>query len=544
MSSPMHPRRRLALLAIIGALAAIAPTLAQPRDAAALTGITRAADTASPLRRVLLRLSSLDRRETRAVMSDGRGRFEFKDVVPGRYVLAAVKGGYVPAQYGQKRAFGQGTAIDVKAGDALDLTIDLAAGASIDGVVLDEFGEPVADAMVMTQRNQYAGGRRRLTQVGRVLTTNDRGEYRLFGLPPGTYILSASPLPNQGAAEAGTRAGYAPSYYPGTPDVGLADAITLEAGEHRNGINVALMPVRTASVSGTVFDSESKPMSGGVVSATNRASGLPLLAASGALKPDGTFALDGLAPGRYLLQAAANAAPVAGVPLEVASAEIEMVSADLAGLRLSVPRLSRVSGTVLIDGKPVNPAGMQVRVRPNGGSDAGDSTSTTITPAANGAFGGDARPGRVLFDVIGAAPRWFLQSVTANGNDLIDNGVELDEGEELSGLVVSLTSNPSRVAGSPRDEKSPIEYVAIVFAKDPAAWQFRSRRIAATRAQRDGSFEIKGLPSGSYLAIGVDYIEAGEERDPELLEQWSAKATEVTVAEGQTSSVKVRVIRR
>lgn len=524
----------------------IASIQAQPLPPAngSIAGRVIAGDTAAPVRKAILRLASLDRRDTRSVASDAQGRFEFKDVAPGRYLLGAAKGGFVPAQYGQKRAFAQGTAIEVTSGAALDLTVTLSAGASIDGVVMDEFGDPVADAIVMTLRNQYAGGRRRLVAVGRVLTTNDRGEYRLFGLPPGTYIVSASPLANQNAADSAARSGYAPSYYPGTPDAGFAAAVVLDPGEHRSGVDIAMATIRTASISGVVVDSDSQLVRGGIVTAVNRSSGLPLLAGTTPIKPDGTYSLDGIAPGRYRLQAASNAAPAAGVPIDVAWADIDLSSADLAGVRLSVPRLARITGRVMVDGKAASPAGVQIRVRPNGESDGTDSTSTLIAAATEGAFAGSTRPGRLLIDTIGAAPKLFLQSVTVNGVDVTDAGVAVDPGEELNDIAVSLTATPSVVDGRPRDEHVPADYIAILFDKDPSHWQFRTRRIVATRAKADGTFEIKGLPAGTYLAVGVDYLEAGEEQDPDLLEQWSLRASEVMVTDGGHHSVSVRVIRR
>jgi hypothetical protein len=524
----------------MSSLQAPSPT---PPPAGSITGRVTG-ESGAPVRKVLLRLAALDRRETRSVTSDAQGRFEFKDIAPGRYLLGAAKGGFVPAQYGQKRAFAQGTAIEVTAGATIELTVNLSPGASIDGIVVDEFGDPVADAIVMTLRNQYAGGRRRLVGVGRVLTTNDRGEYRLFGLPPGTYVVSASPLPNQNATDGASRSGYAPSYYPGTPDAGLAAAVALEPGEHRTGVDIAMTTIRTSSISGVVVNSESELIRAGVVTATNRGSGIPLVAGAVQVKPDGTFSLDGLAPGHYRLQAASNAAPVAGVPIDVASAEIDLASADLAGVRLSVPRLSQISGRVLVDGTAASPAGAQVRVRPDGDADTIDVSSTTIAAAADGTFGGSTRPGQLLIDVVGAAPKLFLRSVTINGGDITDTGVAVDAGEQLTDIVVSLTANPSVIDGKAGDDKPPADYVAVVFDKDRSHWQFRSRRIVATRAQRDGTFQIKGLPDGTYLAIGVDYLEPGEERDPDLLEQWSARASEVTVTNGSSARVNIHVIRR
>ena len=65
-------------------------------------------------------------------------------------------------------------------------------GEGITGRVVDEFGEPVADAQVAPMRSANQGGRRRMMPSGRASMTNDIGEFRIFGLPPGQYVISAT----------------------------------------------------------------------------------------------------------------------------------------------------------------------------------------------------------------------------------------------------------------------------------------------------------------------------------------------------------------
>src|SRR5205085_1817725 len=70
--------------------------------------------------------------------------------------------------------------------------IALPRGSAVSGRILDEFGEPVADASVSAMRREYASGKRRLVQSGRNSLTNDLGQFRLFGLPPGEYYISVT----------------------------------------------------------------------------------------------------------------------------------------------------------------------------------------------------------------------------------------------------------------------------------------------------------------------------------------------------------------
>ena len=72
------------------------------------------------------------------------------------------------------------------------MNFGLPRGSLITGRVVDEFGDPATDVQVSALRYQFVQGTRQLTAAGRVVTTNDIGEYRLFGLSPGQYFVSAT----------------------------------------------------------------------------------------------------------------------------------------------------------------------------------------------------------------------------------------------------------------------------------------------------------------------------------------------------------------
>ena len=187
------------------------------------------ADTGSIVRRAQVRIGSPDI-GSRTAFTDAQGRYEFKDLPAGRFNLSVSKSGFVTMQYGQARPFEPGRPIDLADAQTMD-KVDLALprGSAVSGRVLDEFGEPVADANVTAMRMQYSGGRRRLMQSGRNSTSNDLGQSRLFGLPPGEYYVSVTVrtfdsmiMDMMGMSGAGgpvgsnNNSGYAASYYPGT----------------------------------------------------------------------------------------------------------------------------------------------------------------------------------------------------------------------------------------------------------------------------------------------------------------------------------------
>ena len=220
--------------------------------------------------------------------------------------------------YGQRRPFERGRPIELADGQTLEnVNFNLPRGSVIAGRIVDEFGEPVADAMVSALHYRTFSGRRRLVPVGRFGTTDDMGHFRLYGLAPGDYYISATLRPMGGMGfEVGPSditTGYAPTYYPGTASSQQADRVSVGLGAEMSGITFSLLPVRTVKVSGTAVDSSGKPMAGAFVmlSADMRSGegGFMMFGGGGnQIKDDGSFVISNVTPGDYVLRADADGA--------------------------------------------------------------------------------------------------------------------------------------------------------------------------------------------------------------------------------------------
>jgi protocatechuate 3,4-dioxygenase beta subunit len=248
-------------------------------------------------------------------MTDQDGRYEFRDLPAGRFSLSVSKSGFVPMQYGQSRPFEPGKPIELAEGQAIDkANVSLPRGSVLSGRVVDEFGEPVADAMVMAMRMQYIGGRRRLVNAGRSNQTNDLGQFRLYGLPPGEYYVSATlramdlaigdMMSPGGPVGSSPSSGYAPTYFPSTPSPADAQRVTVETGQELGSIDIALAPVKLAKISGTVMGSDGKPLSGATVMLMPNMRDTMFFMPGGTSRTshDGQFTLSNVVPGDYSLQ--------------------------------------------------------------------------------------------------------------------------------------------------------------------------------------------------------------------------------------------------
>ena len=151
------------------------------------------ADTGTPVRRAQVRISGTDIMPKTAI-TDDEGRYEFRDLPAGRFTLSATKAGYVTVNYGQTRPFEPGKPIELGEAQVLDKAdITMPRGSAISGRIIDEFGEPIADAQVT--RDALDVGRTASAGCSRPAarrTTNDLGQYRIYGLPPGDYFVSAT----------------------------------------------------------------------------------------------------------------------------------------------------------------------------------------------------------------------------------------------------------------------------------------------------------------------------------------------------------------
>ena len=203
----MRMRNRMVLVAVFAvvsanvvaqaAAAGQTPQAAPRRDSAAapapvgagkIRGRVVAAGTNAPIHRVQMILQWSGNPEFRRVtQTDSQGRYEFTELPVGRFTLSAGTPGYVGLQYGQRRPYESGTPIPLREGEtAASIDFALPRGSVITGRVTDEFGQPLVQAQVQARRFRYTDrGQRSLFPVGPIEATDDRGEFRLFGLMPG-----------------------------------------------------------------------------------------------------------------------------------------------------------------------------------------------------------------------------------------------------------------------------------------------------------------------------------------------------------------------
>jgi carboxypeptidase family protein len=532
----------------------------QRTGTARLKGRIVGADSGSPLRRAQVRATAGEIQVTRNTTTDAEGRYEFNDLPAGRYSLNVSKGGYVTLSYGQRRPNEQGKPIELADGQVIEkVDMSLPRGSAISGRILDEFGEPVAGVTVQAMRYRFSNGQRRLVPAsGSGSTTDDLGNYRVYGLAPGEYAISATLRGGVFMASGDSpadRSSFAPTYYPGTQQSAEAQRLTLGVGHDATNISFALIPSRAARISGTAFDSAGRPLVGQSISIRQEIVGpspaggtgtmvMMFSTAGSAVKPDGSFTLNNVAPGDYFVEARTRNTDEP----ELASVPVTVTGDDITGISLVTSKGATVRGQIVFDG------GIPATVRPDAISvsqlslDPSRSSMTGIQPPrTNDDWSFEMKgiaAGLRTFRVQRAPASWVVKSVMLNGNDITDKGYEFKGTEEVSGLQIVLTSLISEVVGTVTDPKgNPArEYTLVVFATDRDLWTIPQTRFTKLgRPDQEAKFRVRGLPAGEYYAVALEYLEAGEEGDPELLERLKTNAQRFSVGEGETKSLTVKL---
>lgn len=517
---------------------------------AQLSGRVVSLESGRPLRRATVRAFGSEVREGRSATTDADGRWTLKGLPAGKYAVSVTKGGYVTLSYGQRRPFDQGQQVDLAAGQAIEkLDVSLPKGGVIVGRIQDEFGEPFAGIRVATMRSRYLNGQRRLVAVGPTDVTDDVGQYRLHGLAPGEYYVSATNS-NVSFDVSEDRLGYATTYFPGTPMLGDAQRVTVAQGQETANVNFDLAPTRIASVSGMATNSQGKPLANSLIVLTSPllAAGIPTVSPA-MVRPDGSFTISNVTPGEYRLETysiadvqALTAGGSQSGAAETVSMPVAVNGEDITGLTVVAMPTTTVTGRIVFEGESnpkIIPGAVTVIAMPP--------ALTSIIPGGLGrvredwTFEAKGLTEKRIFRV-NPPSGWFLKSVSVKGSDITDTGVECKAGEDITGVEVLLTRQAASVAGSATlDGKRTTDYVVVAFASDRARWGAASRFVRTSKPDQSGRFEIKGLPADTYLVVALEYLEPGEEADPEVLERLRTHATEVMVAEGEAKVLSLKI---
>jgi hypothetical protein len=569
----------------------------QPRDArgpspatARIAGVVTDETEGRPLRRARVTLSGAELEWARTVITADDGSFAFEELPQGGYTVTGAKDGFVPTAFGASGPGRPGRRVYTTMPDAGKVVVRLPRGSVITGTVVGPDGEPAPNvnvSILMSRFDPARGGRGYASVRIPFATTDDRGEYRVFGLPAGTYLVAALPrtagrsgqgdvqvltqaeireaLMEVSAAHTATRPGMptpsrrageilaprpsfnlAPVFFPGTTMQERAMPIVLKAGEVRAGVNLNLEYVALATISGSVA------VPPGVrVTVQIRSTGDASQSTSMVTRPDesGRFTFRRVPPGSYTISAGAlSAAPRTGAsPAEAlfwGETQVTVSGEDFEGVSLAMHESITISGDVRFDSASAAPALGMFRIGLNAFRAGGGGLPSLLIQGERFSLTGIV-PGLYRFS---SPPRgirspvggWWMRSVLIEGREALDAELEIRESTRdavvlFSDRATSLSGAVTRTDGSPAADA-----FVVVFSNDPRHWFLQSRRVAGMRLSGDGRYVIHNLPAGDYRVAVADDLLPNEWFDPEVLERLRAISVPLSLASDEVRTFDLR----
>lgn len=521
-------------------------------------------DTGQPVPRVLVMLMSAALRrpqgESRVqAETDADGHYEFTSLPAGEYMLSArpgdlrathlpqAFGGTAPSDWGRLQ---RPRPIELADGEVFeDANLALRRALAIEGRVFNDYGEPMAGLSVQVRA---AGTGQPVGFAGSFsFSSDDRGAYRIYGLPPGSYIVCAVPR-SMGPAPPGADTRYVETCHPTALTEADAQSVIVSTGDV-SGVDIRLQRSRTYTVSGMAIDSAGAPLLRAQVSLT-RFDRSGTTGSGVQVDADGRFVVRGLAPGEYGIRAdtwrprGPGEAPDA--EREVAFVSFRIDGFDIDGLLVATRKAATVTGRVVFDdaAPPDGIGAMQVTARPDlvamrrgiMTSSPSARVDADMTFRLSGLFG------PLAISLSGAPRGWIVKSVRYQARDITDTSVDFAGAREADRVEIVLTNRPARLAGTVLDEDgAPAPFTEIMLLPaDSARWSFDAGLRRTMAAQSSAAFRFPPLRAGEYLIAAIDPDDGPRGMpDDKYLARVAAVADRLTLVESEEQVLHLRVRR-
>jgi len=494
---------------------------------------------------------------------DESGRFQFTGVAAGRYSVSALAPGYVTPGDNMIGIRG-GQTLNVAEGEKIEnVDIEIKRGGVIAGRVTDSQNRPVIEEtinLIKLDRNNRPQNYFSYSANFDMSRTDDRGFYRIYGLPEGRFLVSVGNAETPGSARITSNSEfYSRVFYPNVTSESEAKAIEVSEGSEATDIDITVPdPKKTREVFGRVVDGGAgQPVAGvevGIGGLTKDGKYAGGYSGSGSRSgPNGEFRLFGVIPGRYALLAlpdgvfggGSNSAGYISEPVIIDTSE-----SDVTGVEVKVRLGASISGVAVIEGTndpktlaKLSQVNITALIRPAGPTPSAPSARRPVRVNPDGSFRiNGLQSGKAM---IMTEPPPDMRGLTVGRVEFngapAPEGIELDPGEQVTGVRVILVYGTLTLRGE----------LKIIGGSFPAGQRFR---VAARKVDQQmqnsqgaevdarGQFIIENLTPGEYeIRVSPFFNPNSEQLDPQLMRRLMTFKERVVVAGGNQQPVALVV---
>jgi len=509
----------------------------------------------------------------RQVVTDGNGRFTFTNVAPGSYAVRAEREGYFSATVNQtsagvvSRPTNVQAAISVNVQPApMNVVLELIPGGSIRGRVYDRDGRLSPNVLVNVLRESFQDGRIVLTSATvRFVATDERGEFRFWGLAPDRYYLQASTRANAALNQQSLT-----TYYPAEAGAKRAQALTLQSGVEIPA-DIHLTSVTPIKISGNVVGMNPQLQTpvrfalvprDSEVSDSSEMTRSDQFAGRGAL-PNNAFELQAQLPGRYDVFATMAAANGAVQSAALAGrVSVDVIDRDIRGLTLTLrptvtlqvrfvgngdPQIgSQVSNPISLRSRDLLPPSLAVRNETLAARTASRTglTETAPNPADGDTFSSITEGRYVVESGLQALRDAYVADIRQGSKSIYEDGTIIVGADRPERVDVILARPAGMIQGVVQDATGKPFGSSLVVLIPEGRRRENPLLYKKATASADGQFTLQALAPGQYKIFAWENLPTGAERNGQFLARFEQFGRSVTVTAGSTiSSVAVSVIR-
>jgi hypothetical protein len=431
-------------------------------------------------------------------------------------------------------------------------------GGIITGRVRDPKGQPVSGIDVAAMRLAYSNGRPQWTTAVSK-PTDDRGEFRIFWISPGTFYVGVTP-----SLATAPQDSWARTFFPGVTDPNAATPLVIEDGAEISGMDFSIQasaPLPTYKISGkatnplavpnpatgvadiivnTFILSPREPGPLDPVNAPTVQNSLPAAA-----RPNGEFEIRNVRPSSYdLFVYYLSGAP----PLQrdyIDRARVEIRDSDVEGVTLQIQKGTEIRGKVVAQGTTSLPASLsmdKIKINLRSRDTMPDAFAIIVGAISVDAAGDFSAPdipsARYSLQVTGLPETAYVADIRQGGNPVFNTGFTVGS-QPATPLEIVVNSNGGTIDGNVQtpDHKS-VAGTTVVLVP-PVSDRQNAMRYKSMQTDDKGNFSMKGVPPGEYTLFAWESVPLTAWMNPDFLAKYQTSGRAVLVTQGTRMNVQL-----